>query len=160
MHTMYTYSTRYDHDVHWNCLKFVLYCSRLCHTCRCITREIQYQYFMADGYRELLQKLQFRQLIVCELLTEPIKRILHPQKSFLFNTKWGWNLDSEKVFKHHPKCAMGKLNLTDVPEAVICASMSRYKDVASICRWPQSLSPTHVLPVSGKRKRNIIMPYT
>ena len=35
-----------------------------------------------------------------------------------------------------------------VPEAVICASVSRYSDVASIWRWPHSLSPTARPPVS------------
>ena len=38
--------------------------------------------------------------------------------------------------------------LSYVPEAVICASVSRYSDVASIWRWPHSLSPTARPPVS------------
>ena len=40
-----------------------------------------------------------------------------------------------------------------IPEAVICASVSRYSDVASIWRWPHSLSPTARPPVSTVDKR-------
>ena len=43
---------------------------------------------------------------------------------------------------------MSLSQLSYVPEAVICASVSRYSDVASIWRWPHSLSPTARPPVS------------
>jgi hypothetical protein len=34
------------------------------------------------------------------------------------------------------------------PEAVIWASISKKTEVASICKWPHSSSPTTVLPVA------------
>lgn len=51
-------------------------------------------------------------------------------------------INSDQI-SYHQKWA----KKTKLPEAVICARISRYKDTASIWRWPHSLSPTTIWPV-------------
>lgn len=46
-----------------------------------------------------------------------------------------------------PKTPVQGPRPTTIPDAVICAKTRRKSDVASICRWPHSLSLTTIWPV-------------